>query len=129
MKRIYWLLSAIVVLLAIGLGLYAIDLSRQAGDRRQIAEQQRQAKRQQHYEEMKQKRSNLSTHLESNERAIEVFCHPEHKTAKPADAAFNKRECDILQETHRQLVRNITENDQEIKEWLAAARETPLDRH
>lgn len=129
MIKTHRLLSAIALLLAVGLGLYATDLWRQARDRRKVAAQQHDAERQRQFEEMKERRSNLNIRLGSNERAIEVFCRSDHKKAKPTDAAFNKQECEILQETHRQVVREIAETDQEIKEWLAAKTATPVNRH
>lgn len=98
--------SLIVTISAIGLGLYANELSRQARARREADENAREAARE-------ERRHDLYNSLHTYERASQTFCHPGNEkitpnvNANPGTPAWNRWQCDFAQARHRDVEREI----------------------
>lgn len=83
-KRVIWLLSALVVIVAIGVGLYANDLSRQAAQRRAVARAAREAE--------------LNRSIQEISGPVATFCHPGNENVKAdVHAKLNSPEWDKWQ--------------------------------
>ena len=105
-KRVTYLLSALVVIVAIGVGLYANELSRQAAQRRAAIRAGKEAE--------------LNDGIRVFNKAIALWCHPGSENikadvhAKPDSPEWDKWQCEnanAAREDDLQAVKKLEEED------------------
>jgi hypothetical protein len=105
-KRIVWLLSALVVIVAIGVGLYANELSRQAAQRRAVVRAAQEVE--------------LENRIQGLSGPIATFCHPGNENiksdihAKPNRREWDKWQCEnakAASEDNAQALRKLREEN------------------
>jgi hypothetical protein len=105
-KRIIYLLSALVVIVAIGVSLYVNELSRQAAQRRAVVRAAREAE--------------LNRSIQEISGPVATFCHPGNENvkadvhAKPNSQEWDKWQCEVAMESRdedEKELRKLQEED------------------